>query len=209
MASSTENIFPGKNQDLRVRNALQGKFHLDNVPIFLLEKQPEAELQLPARRVPGDGTACPQGFPVPWGCHTSQQGWKAPQRGWSLLGDFLHLFTSEEAEPGEVMGMEHRGNSPCSPWCWTVPSLGVPGKAAQRDGSAAFLQQGWHQECHPHSPGNAGTQQQCPPHPLQGVVVAQAKTIPVFGGAGGAKIPGKGTAGASPGSCLFPAEARW
>lgn len=59
--------------------------------------------------------------------------------------------------------------------------------------------------------GNPGTQQKSPSSSLQGEVVgacaaaAQAETTPLFGGAGGAKVPGK----ASPGVCLSPAEPRW
>lgn len=57
-------------------------------------------------------------------------------------------------------------------------------------------------------PGNPGTQQQFPSSPLQGALVgacaalAQAEIIALFGGVGGAKLPGKGTTGASPGVCL-------
>lgn len=84
--------------------------------------------------------ACPQGLPV-----LTRQGWKPPQTDWSLLGDFLHFSTPEDAGagPGDVvMEMEHGGEHPAAFGAPPHTQPGRPWECPQWDGAACLPQQG-------------------------------------------------------------------
>lgn len=181
-----------------------------------------AGLQLPAHHVPGDWTTCPRGFPVPWECHIAGAGkhlrgmvtaWGFPAllhlRGCWSLGLVMEKWRwstwGNLSSPWYPPPCSAR--QPGCPWESSLVGWGcLPAHSRAATRNATLSLQGLS--------GNPGTHPGSPSSPLQGVVVgacaapAQAETIPLFGGAGGAKLPGKGATGASPGGCLSPAGPR-
>lgn len=160
------------------------------------------------------GTSSPLGVP-------HSRGWKAPQRDGHCLGISCTSSPQGVLEPGPgdgEMEMEHMGEpqQPLVPPTMLSPAAWVSlGKLPGGMGLPACTQQSCQQECHPRSLGSLWEPWDTPRISVQSTArsggwclcsTAQAETIPPFGGAGGAKLPGKGATGASPGSCLSPAE---
>lgn len=182
-----------------------------------------AGLQLPAHRVPGDWTVCPQGLPVPRNCHTAGAGKHLRESG-HCLGIPCPPSPQRRLEPGlggVVVEMEHHHHGgdhwpPAALGAPTTLSLGVPRKGPQRDGAACLPTAGLAPGMAPPLPRDSGTLAHSndlhPVHCKEGWLVPVQhllKQKPPIWRAWRDQTPWKGATGGSPGVCLAPAEPRW
>lgn len=221
VGSSTANIFQGKTRICMFEIHCRENFLLITFQ-FSAGRPARSWASAPCTSCPRRLDGLSSGTSSPLGLPHSRAGKHLRETG-HCSGISCSSSPQRMLELGQVMwGWRWSTWGNISPLQPLVPhsmlSLGVPGKAPQWDGAACLPTAGLAPGMSPslsRGSGNAGTQQQSPSSPLQGVVVsacaapAQAETIPTFGGAGGAKLPGKGATGASPGVCLSPAEPRW